>query len=227
MRHEHPTSRTDEWFTPRALLEALGSFDLDPCISYRQPWPTARRSLTVRDDGLTANWRGRVWLNPPYGRATADWLSKLADHNNGIALVFARTETQSFFDTVWGRASAILFLRGRIKFYCYREGRLVRADRAIAPSVLIAYGPSNAKTLCDSGLDGFFIDLHPAKTWPGWKAIVMAVLRKASTPLELQEIYRAVKDSIYRPTNRNITAKIRQMLYLHDDFRRVGARWTL
>ncbi len=37
-------------------------------------------------------------------------MKKMADHNNGIALSFARTETAWFFESVWGRASAILFI---------------------------------------------------------------------------------------------------------------------
>ncbi len=40
-------------------------------------------------------------LNPPYGEQTERWLAKLAKHGNGIALVYARTETKMFFDSVW------------------------------------------------------------------------------------------------------------------------------
>ncbi|WP_223160903.1 phage N-6-adenine-methyltransferase [Salinicola aestuarinus] len=86
----------DEWLTPPSILEALGSFDLDPCSPVERPWDTASEHLTLHDDGLSAAWRGRVWLNPPYGRETGLWLEKLAEHGDGIALVFARTETEMF-----------------------------------------------------------------------------------------------------------------------------------
>ena len=32
-------------------------------------------------------------MNPPYGKFTAKWLEKFINHRNGIALVFARTDT--------------------------------------------------------------------------------------------------------------------------------------
>lgn len=226
MKHESPSSRTDEWFTPPEILDALGNFDLDPCGSHRQPWSTASRTLTRFENGLDRTWKGRVWLNPPYGREAAQWLAKLAEHNNGIALIFARTETQMFFDSVWGRASAIMFLRGRIKFWSYLNGALMPADRSPAPSVLIAYGSKNAEALRASGLDGYYVDLGPDRTWIGWRAAVRRVLT-GPIPLSLPEIYRAVMKQIYRPTNRNIKAKIRQTLYIYDDFLKEGDRWKL
>jgi hypothetical protein len=51
----------DEWYTPPDLVKSLGSFDLDPCAG---PMRHAKRNL--RRKGLSAAWRGRVWLNPPY-----------------------------------------------------------------------------------------------------------------------------------------------------------------
>jgi hypothetical protein len=70
--HEQPyRGETNDWLTPRYILDALGKFDLDPCAALDQPWATARRPLTVKDDGLKKPWVGRVWLNPPYGEQTA------------------------------------------------------------------------------------------------------------------------------------------------------------
>lgn len=83
----------DEWLTPPEIVHALGDFDLDPCAPVRRPWSTATHHYTVLDNGLTKPWFSRVWMNPPYGRETGIWLNKLAVHGDGIALVFARTET--------------------------------------------------------------------------------------------------------------------------------------
>lgn len=93
---------TESWLTPPAIIQALGEFDLDPCACLHQPWPTAKGHYTIEDNGLLKAWAGRVWLNPPYGPETGRWLGRLAEHGNGIALVFARTETQMFFEHVWG-----------------------------------------------------------------------------------------------------------------------------
>lgn len=135
---------TDEWLTPPWLLERLGAFDLDPCSPADRPWPTAGRHLTRRENGLTSPWSGRVWCNPPYSDAYR-WLARCAAHGDAVALVFARTETAGFFGSVWQRASALLFLRGRLTFH-YPDGR-PGAGNAGAPSVLVAYGAANAAAL--------------------------------------------------------------------------------
>jgi hypothetical protein len=149
----------ETWLTPPSILAALGQFDLDPCAAPSpRPWPTAVRHVELPEDGLAVAWSGRVWCNPPYGARAARWLDKLATHGNGVALVFARTETAMFNDHVWPRADGVLFLRGRIAF-CDRKGK--PAQSAGAPSCLIAYGASNATTLQSCGLDGKFVRLSP------------------------------------------------------------------
>jgi hypothetical protein len=129
---------TDDWITPKWLIARLGLFDLDPCASKSQPWPCAHHQLTV--GGLVQNWptNWMVWLNPPYGKATGDWLERLARHGNGVALIFARTETAMFFDHVWPKASALLFVKGRLTF-CFPDGTEAPHNSG-GPSVLIGYG---------------------------------------------------------------------------------------
>jgi hypothetical protein len=61
-----------------------------------------------------------------------------------LALIFARTETKAFFNEVWDKADALLFFRGRIKFYT-PDGREAQASQS--PSVLIAYGKAEVKVL--------------------------------------------------------------------------------
>lgn len=149
--------KKDEWLTPPGILDALGAFDLDPCSPVSRPWDTARTHFTIRDDGLRQAWKGRVWLNPPYGRHAARWLERLAMHGDGIALIFARTETAMFFDHVWGKATALRFLQGRIHFH-HVDGRRA-IDNGGAPSVLVAYGQSCAETLQRCTLPGAFLSL--------------------------------------------------------------------
>jgi hypothetical protein len=155
--HQRAIGATDEWLTPPSLVKALGTFDLDPCSPVDRPWPTAERHLTIDDDGLQCDWSGRIWLNPPYGQETGKWLAKLARHGDGIALIFARTETEMFFKWGWERAHAMLFLRGRISFH--KIDGTIRGN-AGAPSVLIAYGSENAERLRASGIVGQFVQLR-------------------------------------------------------------------
>jgi hypothetical protein len=153
-RHRRRSRRTDIWLTPLSLVRSLGAFDLDPCGA--PDWYTATRLICPPEDGLIADWAlGRVWLNPPYGRQTGMWIRKLADHGDGIALIFSRTETDFFHRWVWPKATAFLFLRGRINFH-HRDGTRSRKN-AGGPSVLVAYGERNAEALRACGLKGAFL----------------------------------------------------------------------
>lgn len=149
--HETPGGGSIEWYTPAWIFDALGlQFDLDPCspLDGNRHVP-ARRFFTVADDGLTQPWQGRVWLNPPYGEETPKWVGKLADHGDGVALVFART------DTKWGqaalrRATAACFVAGRIAFIPGGDRQTTSAPAA--PSMLLAYGDTCARALVAADL---------------------------------------------------------------------------
>jgi hypothetical protein len=155
---EPTVAGTDVWLTPPELLAKLGTFDLDPCAPLNRPWDTALNHFTIENDGLKQDWFGRVWLNPPYGRGMDLWLNKLAGHaGGGLALVFARTETKTFFETVWGKADAILFIKGRIRFHLPTGEK---AGTAGSPSVLIAYGKTEKEFLKNCSIEGFFVELN-------------------------------------------------------------------
>ncbi|WP_231906894.1 phage N-6-adenine-methyltransferase [Cupriavidus sp. D384] len=153
--------KNDEWLTPPEILAPLGSFNLDPCAPVVRPWDTAANHFTFKDDGLSKPWHGRVWCNPPFGREAVKWLRRMAEHGNGIALIPARTETAMFYECVWGRADAVLFIKGRPHFH-YVDGR--RADfNSGAPICLVAYGKRNAEALQRSGL-GIVLPIERARS---------------------------------------------------------------
>lgn len=148
--HQSATMGKDEWLTPPHVLAALGEFDLDPCAPISRPWDTAKEHYTAMDNGLAKPWLGRVWCNPPYGLEAEKWLDRLAQHGNGIALIFARTETRMFFDHVWRRADAVCFIEGRLHFH-HVDGSRAKANSG-APSCLVAYGGENVRALMRSKL---------------------------------------------------------------------------
>ncbi len=145
-----------EWLTPPELVKKLGVFDLDPCSPVNAPFLHANSNFTIEDNGLSKEWFGRIYCNPPYGKEMHFWLSKLKQHRNGIGLIFARTETKCFFENVWYDADALLFVKGRIRFY-HVSG--VQGGTPGAPSVFVAYGKENAKALKESGIEGRYLDL--------------------------------------------------------------------
>lgn len=173
--HHSAHSESDEWWTPPEILNYLGPFGLDPCAPSANPgWTGANTTYTQEEDGLTLPWGASfVWCNPPYSDIER-WMAKMADHDNGLALVFARTETQWWFDSVWGRASSVLFLRGRVTFWkptdhgapdelddiagpipdAPKHGPSKAGHNAGGPSALIAYGNIADDRLLDCTLPG-------------------------------------------------------------------------
>jgi len=130
--HETPNKgATDVWLTPLNIIQKLGPFDLDPCGEAH--WPTANQIYT--EQGLEREWFGRVWLNPPYSEVDI-WLDKLAQHGNGVALVFARTETK-WAQKAMKKASSGFFPAGRFK--CHMRDGSTKGN-AGAPSMFLAFG---------------------------------------------------------------------------------------
>jgi hypothetical protein len=194
-----------EWLTPPELIAALGQFDLDPCAPVSRPWDMAKHHFTIQDDAFKQDWGGasvRKFMNPPYQEpeapckrvckkkrcverghhvtrhvpGTADWVKRLADSGNGVALIFARTETGIFFPHVWHRAAALFFFDTRLTFY-HVDGTLSKLNSG-APSCLVAYGEENAEAVreCERGIEiktragkamvgGKFISLLPARAY--------------------------------------------------------------
>ena len=149
--HQKTIGQNDEWLTPPKMLDALGSFDLDPCSPINRPWWTAKVCLTILDDGLKSDWQGRVWLNPPFNRYERPvWMRKMADHGNGIMMIPAATETKAFDDFVWKRADAVCFVKGRPHFH-FVDGKRASFNCGTAIA-LVAYGSENTKILAASEL---------------------------------------------------------------------------
>lgn len=138
--------KTNTWLTPLELIRSLGEFDLDPCGFPGHA--TAERLICLPNDGLADAWHGRVWLNPPYGRAIGDWLKKLEAHGNGIALVFGRTDTRWFHDT---EPDMIFFIQGRLKFL---KPDFTQDTNAGHGSILLAFGEMNVEAILKSGIPG-------------------------------------------------------------------------
>ena len=125
--HVSNNSGNNEWYTPKKYVDAarrvLGGIDLDPAsCAYANETVQAERFYSVEDDGLTKEWRGRVWMNPPYNaESVVKFTEKFVDEyeaghiNEGIVLVNNATETSWFVNMV-NVASAIVFPRGRIRY---------------------------------------------------------------------------------------------------------------
>lgn len=154
---ERGNDRTDEWYTPKWIIDALGPFDLDPCAPSEQFY-TANKCYTKEIDGLYQEWEGRVWLNPSYKNPLiGKFMKRLAEHGNGIALEFNRMDTALWHDVIFPSATAIRILRGRLKFVG-TDGKESHCGAGCG-SVLVAFGEYNAFILERCNIDGKFIRL--------------------------------------------------------------------
>lgn len=113
------SSASDNWATPQAFFDELNSefdFELDVCADDLNA--KCKRYFTKEQDGLKQEWTGTVWMNPPYGREIAKWMSKAVQSwKSGatvVCLVPARTDTAWWHD--YAIQGEIRFIRGRLKF---------------------------------------------------------------------------------------------------------------
>jgi hypothetical protein len=78
---------SDERYTPQWVFDGLGmTFDVDPCspVDGGDCVPAINK-YTLHDDGLSQEWNGTAWVNPPFSNATA-WADRFRKHANGVFL---------------------------------------------------------------------------------------------------------------------------------------------
>ena len=107
---------------------------------------------------MSQPWNGRVWLNPPYKNPLiGKFVKKLAEHGNGIALIFNRMDTKLWHDIIFPSATSMLIIKGRITFES--PDGVKPNGGAGCGSILVAYGQDNAEVLRDCSIEGKFINL--------------------------------------------------------------------
>ncbi|MBD2682892.1 MULTISPECIES: DNA N-6-adenine-methyltransferase [Nostoc] len=69
---------SDCWYTPPEIIaliqSCLNGITLDPCADNGKHIEACQH-FTVADDGLSHEWSGRVFMNPPYS-----WMPKPGSH---------------------------------------------------------------------------------------------------------------------------------------------------
>ncbi len=111
------TSNTSEWTTPVEFFNKLDeefNFTTDVCATKENA--KCVNYYTKEDDGLSKDWTGNCFMNPPYGREIGDWVKKAYESDClVVGLLPARTDTKWFHNYIYKKAE-IRFIKGRLKF---------------------------------------------------------------------------------------------------------------
>ena len=111
----------NERYTPSEIIElvkeVLGNIDLDPAsCSVANETVGATNFYSADDDGLSKEWTGKIFMNPPYSK---DLIEKFVDKLIGSSIEEAITLTHNCTETSWGQklignAKVVAFPTGRI-----------------------------------------------------------------------------------------------------------------
>jgi len=132
---------SDACFTPRDIVEGVrealgGSIETDPCWhpdSYVDDSGT-RYDGRERGDGLAREWRGALWMNPPYSKPLP-WARRFRAHADTgarcVALVKLDPTTEAW-RTLNARGAVVGLLRRRVAF----EGEFAGGQ---VPNMVVAF----------------------------------------------------------------------------------------
>ena len=137
-----------EWYTPSEIVEAarevMGEIDCDPAsCDYANQTVKARKYFSKENDGRKQQWGKRVWLNPPYSKPLCGefcglLLDKLSSGEVEEACLLVNSSTGSlWFHGALDAASAVCFLKGRIKFI-KPDGKPV--NKPVSYSTMLYFG---------------------------------------------------------------------------------------
>ena len=145
-----------EYYTPAEILDAvrkvIGEIDLDPasCVDAQEN-VQAVRFYTKEDDGLSQPWRGKVFLNPPYGKTKGKssqclWAERLVEEYRKGNVIEAILLVKAALGYVWFedlfKDWPVCFLRSRLSFILENGDDKGQSKQGTA---IFYFGPSLAK----------------------------------------------------------------------------------
>lgn len=131
--------KSNEYYTPPYVFDAMECvFDLDVAApkDLSKIFVPARTFIT--ENSLQVQWIGYAWMNPPFGgrNSKSQWLDKIYQHRNGIALTPDRTSAP-WWQKAAREACVHLQVAKKIKFYT-PDG--TTANSPSTGTTLFAYG---------------------------------------------------------------------------------------
>lgn len=151
--HVSHSTGYSEWNTPPKFIEAakqlMGSIDIDPASNEKaQEIIKAEKYYTQENNGLDKEWKGNVWMNPPYSQPLIkEFCFKLIEKieskeiNQACVLINNATETE-FVQEMLKICKAVCFIKGRVKFIDM-EGK--ESGSPLQGQFIIYFGNESAK----------------------------------------------------------------------------------
>ena len=152
--HQTRATGVSEWYTPPEIIGAarqvMGSIMVDPAsCEEANKIIKADTYYTKEDDGLSKDWTGTVWMNPPYSQPL---VSKFCDKfierkmigaiTQGCVILNNATETK-FLQKMLVCCTAICLIKGRVKFLD-AEGNIVNSS-PLQGQIILYFGPHRDK----------------------------------------------------------------------------------
>lgn len=125
-----------ESYTPKEYIQSaydvMGTIDVDPASNpFAQGTVKAGTYYSLEDNGLAHEWRGTVFLNPPYSHPEiSHFIEKLCEEFEAGRTTEAILLTNNNTDTKWWHraatvSAAVCFTAGRINFY-QEDGKITQ-----------------------------------------------------------------------------------------------------
>lgn len=140
--------KNDNLRTPEYIYDPLGPFDLDPCAG--EFTNIARENWWDGDgrDGLTEEWNGFVWCNPPFSQKEL-WIEKMKSHGNGI-LILPERASAPWFGPLAKHVGHYFIMGRKVNFIGGPSSNNLG-------SCLFPFGPLAMSRVMSSGLPGLFV----------------------------------------------------------------------
>lgn len=119
------SSNSTEYQTPLDFfikLHTIFNFKIDAATTIKNPLGMDI-FYTKIDDGLSCDWNGNTFINPPFGAGVLKWINKMKYEAQKhidkvyVMLLPARVETKWFQDHIYGsELSDVYLIKGRLCF---------------------------------------------------------------------------------------------------------------
>ena len=156
MGHHEANGKTDEWYTPKYVFDALEcKFNMDVACPEDHDAIHTPTKYCISHNSLEQEWDGFVWMNPPFGgrNGLIPWLDKIHRHGNGIALTPDRTSAPWWQNTA-RKADAHLQVNGKIKFISGDDSNNKQPSNG---TTLFAFGEQGVQALLNAQKNGLGI----------------------------------------------------------------------